>query len=253
MKNKKVLIADDNALNRRVFQNIISQVYQFDLAENGKEVIEKLQSDHFDVILLDIQMPQLDGIHTLKAIKERQLSNAPIVAVSAFAEDKDREYFLSAGFDDFISKPIKPKQLLETINDLIKKSDASEAYSSQSINQLGEAAIIDNNILIKLLKFNSIANIKVVYDDFISETEKLLDEIEYLIKYGDFPGIGEKLHIIKGNSGTLGAMQLYNFSQTFERNIKSGNFDNTLKDYIYLKTLFETFKVQYHSSEYLNP
>lgn len=103
-----------------------------------------------------------------------------------------------------------------------------------------------------MLKFNSIDNIKLVYDDFIVETEKLLEEMEYLIKYGDYQEIGEKLHIIKGNSGTLGALQLFNFSQTFERNIKTGNFDNTLKDYIYLKTLFETFKDHYHSSEYLN-
>jgi len=253
MKNKKVLIADDNALNRRVFQNIISQVYQFDVAENGKEVIQKLKDSHFDVILLDIQMPQLDGINTLKAIKENQLSNAPIVAVSAFAEIKDREYFLSAGFDDFISKPIKPKQLLETINYLIKKSDSSENSSQKLLPNLEETAILDNNILIKLLKFNSIDNIKLVYDDFTAETEKLLGEMEYLIKYGDYQKIGEKLHIIKGNSGTLGALQLFNFSQIFESNIKTGNFDNTLKDYIYLKTLFETFKVHYLSSEYLYP
>lgn len=253
MKNKKVLIADDNALNRRVFQNIISQVYQFDVAENGNEVIQKLKEGHFDVILLDIQMPQLDGINTLKAIKENQLSNAPIVAVSAFAEITDREYFLSAGFDDFISKPIKPKQLLETINYLIKKSDSSENNIQKPLYDQEETAILDNNILIKLLKFNSIDNIKLVYDDFIVETEKLLEEMEYLIKYGDYHGIGEKLHIIKGNSGTLGALQLFNFSQTFERNIKTGNFDNTLKDYIYLKTLFENFKDNYHSSEYLNP
>jgi CheY-like chemotaxis protein/HPt (histidine-containing phosphotransfer) domain-containing protein len=253
MKNKKVLIADDNALNRRVFQNIISQVYQYDIAENGKEVIQKLKNDHFDVILLDIQMPQLDGINTLKAIKENQLSNAPIVAVSAFAETKDREYFLSAGFDDFISKPIKPKQLLETINYLIKKSDSSENNNQNIGTNLEDTAVLDHNVLVKLLKFNSIENIKLVYDDFILETEKLLEEMEYLFKYGDYQEIGEKLHIIKGNSGTLGAMQLFAFSQAFERNIKSGNFNNSLKDYIYLKTLFETFKEHYQSSEYLNP
>lgn len=253
MKNKRILIAGENDLNRRVYQNIIGQVYKFEIANNVNEVFQKLKDGHFDLIVLDIQMSQLDGINTPKAIKENQLSNAPIVAVSAFAEIKDRDYFLTAGFDDFISKPIKPKQLIETISDLIKKSERSNSNTRKPLLSFEGTTILNIEVLINLLKFNSEDKIKLVYDDFIEETEKLLEEIESLINKKDYQEIGEKIHIIKGNSGTLGALQLFNFSQSFERNIKTGNFDNTLKDYIYLKTLFGTFKAHYLSSEYLNP
>ncbi|WP_291782243.1 response regulator [Cecembia sp.] len=247
MKNKKVLIADDNALNRRVFQNIIGQIYAYDIAENGYAVLQKIKENHYDLVLLDIQMPQLDGINTLKIIKQEKLTKAPIVAVSAFAEIQDRDYFLSAGFDEFISKPVKPKQLLESLHRLMLPG-SEQANQSKGTNE-----VLDRSVLIKLLKFNSKENIRLVYNDFIEETEKLLDQVEYLIKYGDFPEIGTKLHIIKGNSGTLGAMSMYNFTQKFEQDIKSGNFNNTLKDYLYLKSLFVQFKNLCQSSEFLNP
>ena len=247
MKNKKVLIADDNALNRRVFQNIIGQIYAYDIAENGYTVLQKIKENHYDLVLLDIQMPQLDGINTLKIIKQEKLTKAPIVAVSAFAEIQDRDYFLSAGFDEFISKPVKPKQLLESLHRLMLPG-SEQANQSKGTNE-----VLDRSVLIKLLKFNSKENIRLVYNDFIEETEKLLDQVEYLIKYGDFPEIGTKLHIIKGNSGTLGAMSMYNFTQKFEQDIKSGNFNNTLKDYLYLKSLFVQFKNLCQSSEFLNP
>lgn len=253
MKNNKVLIVDDNALNRRVFQNIIGQVYHCDVAENGKEALDKIKKEAFDIIILDIQMPLLDGIHTLKIIKEEQLTSVPIVAVSAFANENDKDYFLSSGFDDFISKPVKPKQLLETLQKhiLMSKTQGMGVESGSNIKYNTE--ILNPKVILQLLKYNTIENIKLVYDDFINETERLLTEIEYQLKYGDYWGIGEKLHIIKGNSGTIGALEIFYFTQSFEKNIKSGIFDNTVKDYIYLKGLFDRFKIHYQSSEYLNP
>jgi two-component system, OmpR family, alkaline phosphatase synthesis response regulator PhoP len=253
MKNNKVLIVDDNALNRKVFQNIIGQVYNCDVAENGKEALDKIKKEAFDIIILDIQMPLLDGIHTLKIIKEEQLTTVPIVAVSAFANENDKDYFLSAGFDDFISKPVKPKQLLETLQKhiLMSKTLGTVEISGSDVKHNKE--ILNPKVVLQLLKYNTLENIKLVYDDFINETERLLTEIEYQLKYGDYGGIGEKLHIIKGNSGTIGALEIFYFTQSFEKNIKSGIFDNTVKDYIYLKGLFDRFKIHYQSSEYLNP
>lgn len=255
MKNKKILIADDNALNRRVFQNIIGQVYIIDIAENGYEVLEKIKKEHFDLILLDVQMPLLDGINTLKAIRDERLSNSPIVAVSAFASSEDRDFFLSAGFDDFISKPIRPKLMLETIQKLMAKASKKETENSTSNfpDQLQVEQTLNEEVVKKLLKYNSPENIREVYEDFILETERLTTEIKQLIESGNFKEIGEKLHIIKGNSGTLGAMDLYNFSQGFEKNIKKGNFENAPQEYLSLKRLLDRFKITCQTSEYLNP
>src|SRR5690606_7392965 len=103
MKNKKVLIVDDNALNRKVFENIIGYSFLFDVAVNGLEALEKIRSDHFDIILMDIQMPKLDGISALKIIRGDNLTSAPVIAISAFSNPSDRDYFLSMGFDDFMA------------------------------------------------------------------------------------------------------------------------------------------------------
>lgn len=246
MKNKKVLIVDDNALNRRVFENIIGQIYLFDSAENGIRAIEKLKTNAYDLILMDIQMPLIDGINTLKVIVSDQLSDAPVVAVSAFASNSDRDYFLSTGFDDFIPKPVKPKILLETIHKLIHRNQNIQQEPS---NDWENFEILDMKVIRQLMKYNNAENIKLVYEDFFDESERLLSEIEGLIKNEKFPQIGGKLHILKGNSGTLGALQLYKFSESFEKNIKNSNFDTTFKDYLYLRKLYDSFKSHFQTHQ----
>lgn len=249
MKNKKVLIVDDNALNRRVFEHIIGQVYQYESAENGRIGLEKIREKFFDLILMDIQMPELDGINTLKIIRTDRLTNAPVIAVSAFASADDRDYFLSAGFHDFIPKPISPKHLLETIQRYL---GGDETVASEEVSKDQSQKLINETIVKQLLKYNSQENVRIVYEDFIEETERLLAEIETLIRDENYEQIGEKLHIMKGNSGTLGAMQIFNFASKYEANIKNNNFDNSLKDYLYLKQLYHSFKDYFQSSQFLS-
>jgi two-component system, OmpR family, alkaline phosphatase synthesis response regulator PhoP len=238
MKNKSVLIVDDNALNRKVFEHIIGLRYQFESAENGKIAIDKIRIKKFDLILMDIQMPVLNGISTLKIIRTEKLSDCPVIAISAFANENDRDYFLSTGFDDFIAKPIRPKNLLETIERHMEKTSGPTTEKTFENNNL----VLDEAVVRQLLKYNSPEVIKSVYFDFLEEADRLLSEIEQLIKDKNFSTIGEKLHIIKGNSGTLGAMRVFNFTQSYEKNIKTSNFDNTYKDYLYLSDLIEEFK-----------
>jgi len=250
MKNKKVLIVDDNALNRKVFEHIIGQVCIFDIAENGKEALEKLKIENFDLILMDIQMPVMDGITTLRHIKSQKLSNAPAIAVSAFASENDREYFLSTGFDEFIAKPIKPKVLLEALSRFLK---IHINYESTETSQETQSPDLDGKVVASLLKYNSKENIKTVYDDFLEESYRILHEIEGLIKTESYDEIGEKLHIIKGNSGTLGATKIFKFVSGFEKNIKSKNYEKSPKELLYLKSLFEVFVNQLKSSDLFNP
>lgn len=250
MKSKKVLIVDDNALNRRVFENIIGQVYQFDSAENGNTAILKIKEQPFDLILMDIQMPLGDGINTLKKIQTDQLTCAPVIAVSAFASSSDRDYFLSVGFDDFIAKPVKPKILLETIHRLLIRNNNSD---SQNNTDWESFELLDQKVLRQLMKYNNTENIMLVYADFFEESERLLSEIENLIASENFPEVGNKLHILKGNSGTLGAIQLYKFTEEFEKSIKNSNFDNTFEDYLYLRKLYNSFKLHFNENQLFYP
>jgi CheY-like chemotaxis protein/HPt (histidine-containing phosphotransfer) domain-containing protein len=249
MNNKKVLIVEDNPLNRKVLEHIIGQLCDFESAENGKIALEKIQEKEYDLILMDIQMPVLDGINTLKIIKNENMATCPVIAVSAFANESDRDYFLAAGFVDFISKPVKPKILLETLDKHLK---GPEKFKEDPLT-IGSDSSLDEGIVRQLLKFNTAKNIKSVYQEFIEESYKLLSDIESLISQKEYEQIGEKLHIIKGNSGTLGAMDIYKFSQKFEKNIKSRNFENTTEEYLYLISLIDLFNSKIQSSQLLNP
>lgn len=239
MKNKKVLIVDDNALNRKVFENIIGHSYRFGVAVNGLEAIDKIKSEHFDVVLMDIQMPKLDGISTLKIIKEDNLTTSPIIAISAYSNQSDRDYFLSTGFDDFMAKPVKPKDLLECIDYHLNKHSALHEKSPEGT----VFSDLDESIINKLLKYNSMENIKTVYMDFLEEAEGLLREIKEIIEAKRFSEIGEKLHILKGNSGTLGALKLYNYSAAFENKIKNADYEGILEDLHLLEKHLINFRV----------
>lgn len=240
MKNKKVLIVDDNALNRKVFENIVGHSYLFDVAVNGLEAIDKIKKEHFDIILMDIQMPKLDGISTLKIIKEDNLTSSPIIAISAYSSQSDRDCFLSTGFDEFMAKPVKPKDLLESIYHHLNK--ASVMDEKQTVE--ASCSDFDESMVTKLMKYNSMENIKTVYLDFLEEAEGLIEEIKCYIENKKFSEIGEKLHILKGNSGTLGARQLYIFSATFENKIKNSDFDSILEDYLMLQKHLNSFRIK---------
>lgn len=243
MVDKKVLIVEDNTLNRKVFENIISQRYFVSSAENGIQAIEKIKTENFDLVLLDIQMPIMDGITACRIIKAERLTSAPIIALSAYSDDSDKALFISSGFDDFIPKPIKPQILLRLLSSFLEKHEDQVSLESPDTLSL--------TTFEKLRKYNSLENIRVVYRDFLEESRMLLSEIDYLIETGDYQEVGKKLHIIKGNSGTLGAMALFKFCESFELNIKSKNYDNIEKECITLKKLVNSFEKHLISQQIL--
>jgi PAS domain S-box-containing protein len=110
--NAKILVVEDNAMNQLLIKYTFqSWKMNFELADNGAKAIEWLQRDHFDLVLLDIQMPLMDGYATAQAIRKELKSNIPIIAMTAHALAGEREKCLSNGMNDYISKPIHEKEL----------------------------------------------------------------------------------------------------------------------------------------------
>jgi two-component system, sensor histidine kinase len=125
-KKFKILIAEDDAINQMYLAGFLkSQGWQVDTASNGLIALDKFQKSKFDIILMDGQMPKMDGFETTRKIRElEQQDNSavpiPIIAITGYAIPGDRERFLSAGMDDYVSKPINETKLLEIIHNLIK-------------------------------------------------------------------------------------------------------------------------------------
>lgn len=140
----RILAADDNTTNQRILGLMLSKMgYHADFASNGIEVLEALKRQEYDIILMDVQMPEMDGLDACRAIRKKERSSDTknpicIVAITAFAMDEDKEKCFSAGMNSYIAKPIKISELTRTItnfaheyfNDEKDNKDEKEAFSS---------------------------------------------------------------------------------------------------------------------------
>ena len=115
---KKILVAEDNDSNFILMTYILKKFYQFERAKNGKEAVEMVEKGGFDIVLMDIKMPIMDGLEATKAIKEKY-PGLPVVALTANAFDSDRQLALQAGCDDFLSKPVSSDLCIKTIRKFV--------------------------------------------------------------------------------------------------------------------------------------
>lgn len=119
---KKILVAEDYFVNQEVTQDILELMdFTVDIAENGREALEKYEAGSYDAILMDIQMPEMDGYQATAAIREKEngSSHIPIIALTANALSGDREKCIAAGMDDYLSKPVEAVKLEEILKKYI--------------------------------------------------------------------------------------------------------------------------------------
>ncbi|RMG30977.1 MAG: response regulator, partial [Methanobacteriota archaeon] len=120
----KILLAEDNHVNQKLAQKMLEKLgHQVVVANNGKMALEKLQGEPFDLVIMDIQMPEMDGFEATARIREEEKTSGehlPIIALTANAMSGDRERCLEAGMDDYLAKPIKKKDLIEVIRKVMR-------------------------------------------------------------------------------------------------------------------------------------
>ena len=117
---KKILVAEDNDSNYILMTYILKKYFEYDRAKNGQEAVEMVEKSEYDIILMDIKMPVMDGLEATKVIKEKH-PDLPIVALTANAFDSDRQLALEAGCDDFLSQPVSSESCLKTIRKFVKE------------------------------------------------------------------------------------------------------------------------------------
>ena len=125
LKDSNVMLVEDNLINQKiVVLSIQKLVKNIDIANNGKEALDKFGSTKYDLILMDIQMPVMDGILATKKIRELEAStdkHTPIIAITANALAGDKENCLAAGMNDYISKPFQPEMLIQKMRNLLAR------------------------------------------------------------------------------------------------------------------------------------
>ena len=122
----RILLAEDSHVNQRLAIGLLEkQQHTVFVANNGREAIAAWESEPFDLILMDVQMPEMDGFEATTLIRAREArlgQHLPIIAMTAHAMKGDRERCLECGMDDYISKPVRPRQLYETIESVMKRN-----------------------------------------------------------------------------------------------------------------------------------
>lgn len=213
--NLSVLLVEDNDLNRIVAQNSL-QYYNCKVTEavNGVKALEVLRKETFDIILMDIQMPELDGIETTKLIRSELKLSTPVIALTANAFKTEIEKCKEAGMDDYITKPFDENLMVEIISKHAGRSTGS--FEAEEKEFTSEGKLYDLNSLYDLSKDDN-EFVDTVLKMFISQTPEILEKAGNKIKENDFTEVYKLMHQIKPSIEILGIYSILEEVKELER------------------------------------
>ncbi len=223
----KILLAEDNTVNQKLALLMLERLgYRADIAGNGLEVITALCRQSYDVILMDVQMPEMDGLTATRQIRENKLLQVQprIIAMTANAMQGDRETCLAAGMDDYVSKPIRTQELTRALKACQSSAPAPEP-------SLPSQATLDLKILRELQEMmgNDPAVIIELFDCYLADAPKLVQEIRAAIAGQDAGLLNRATHTLKSSSANLGALALAAICQDMERASQTGIFPGAVE------------------------
>jgi signal transduction histidine kinase/CheY-like chemotaxis protein len=232
----RILLAEDNPTNQKLATIILGRLgYKADLAANGLEAYQALERQPYDVVLMDMQMPEMDGLEATRRIRrDLPASRQPhIIAMTANAMQGDREACLDAGMNDYVSKPIRVEELvgaLSTSRPLGSGHEAQPREAELGMSrplELGREAVLDPKDLENLLSTlgGEFANLKIIIDSFLQEAPGLLEELDRFVETGDAPGVRRLAHSLKSNGADFGASTFAERCKELEAMGKTGELD----------------------------
>jgi CheY-like chemotaxis protein len=227
----RILLCDDNAINQKVATRILAQLgYQPDLAGNGLEALDALDRKPYDLVFMDVMMPEMDGMEATHAIRQRQRdgghlhyqSRIVIVAMTAQAMQGDREKCLAAGMDDYLSKPIRPKDLrgiLELWGG--RAAPVQKIEAAPKIADVADGPPVDMDRLNDLTDGNADSYRELV-ELYNRQTAQQLEQIQNAIRANDTAEVRRVAHSCAGASATLGMTRLVPMLRDLEKQGQAG-------------------------------
>jgi len=219
----QILLAEDNVVNQKVALHLLQQMgYQADVASNGWEVLEALHRQSYDVVLMDVQMPQMDGLAATRRICQEwpHTARPRIIAMTANAMQGDREECLNAGMDDYVSKPIRVEELILALSKCQPKAGSRELDYSPLPDTI-DAKLLQS--FRDMLGNNTEIILGEMIDCYLEDAPKLLQVIATSIAQGDAIALRQAAHTLKSSSATLGATTLSLLCQELEAISRTGN------------------------------
>ncbi len=223
INDSHVLLVEDNYINQQVVCDILKNYVQYvSVVENGKQAVELIKTQNFDLILMDIEIPIMDGIQTSMLIREKNpAKELPIIAMTVHTMKKDREKRFAAGINDYIIKPVNPHHLMQILDKYLPKNKAQIKVEPNS-NPIAE---VDINFFNGM---HHLSNNKTLYlkllNMFVNKHSKSVTIIESYLTNSDLENAISETHILKGVAANLGANSLSKTASKLELDLKgTGN------------------------------
>jgi PAS domain S-box-containing protein len=233
-----ILLAEDNRVNQAVATQMLEKMgHSITIANTGAEVLSQLSAGSFDLILMDVQMPEMDGIEATRRIRNEESNSGthiPIIAITAHAMKGDRERCLEAGMDGYISKPINKTALSSVIGDVTRLRPAAAVHrewSAPTESASGTEFHLDTGVLLERLGGDEGLFFEVI-DIFLEEAPKSMEGLRAALEAGDSSGVERIAHSMKGELGYLGVEEVSQQARELEESGRNGHLERAQRIFV---------------------
>jgi PAS domain S-box-containing protein len=238
-RSLRVLLAEDNPVNQMLATRILEKLgHKVQVANSGKQAIERVQAEGFDLIVMDVQMPEMDGLEATAAIRAAEAGtgkHVPIVAMTAHAMKGDRERCLNSGMDAYLSKPIRIDELKQAISEIERMPEAAKHRTDEQheFQAIGSLALLLDGVM------GDRALLAEMADLWLADSGKQLLQIKTGFEKSDATMIARAAHALKGSVGTFQAATAQDVAKELETFAKDGDIDGARKSYAALSHQIE--------------
>jgi PAS domain S-box-containing protein len=219
----RILVVEDNPLNRQLALLLLDELgYRADTAGNGLEALQAVEREAYDIVLMDVQMPEMDGLEATRKIHELLGPRRPrIIAATANATQDERERCLGAGMDGYLSKPIRLEDLAAALGIQLMPRGNGDAEHRRSESEVGPETF-DGSVLTRLRQTLGDVGTYELIGTFLAEAPRLLAAMRAAAESDDLERLRRTSHTLKSNGATFGAMALSDAARALERSADNG-------------------------------
>ena len=224
-----ILVAEDNVISQKLAVAIFDGLgYRIDIAVNGLQAVQRVKENRYDLVFMDVQMPEMDGFEATRAILHDLKQPPVIIAMTAFALEGDREKCLEAGMSDYISKPILVEEIVEKLQRWGKGDRHGKAGVTTTAHPVSDTTLLDQNVIGRLKELNEKVEqgfFNEVVNMFLNQAPALINEMIIYCNDQRYDKMGQAAHKLKGSALNIGAKAMAELCREIE--IKGRNDDGT--------------------------